>query len=116
MNNGEQFTIMVEDTAVGLGQDFFERPQHQREWCPEFVTYVTEERRLRPVKFREGFRSLSFCLVGFGVGNRRSEVSRHELEERTVRRIQHATGAHTGDEQACETVVTSGRDRKNDHL
>ena len=97
------------------GEQLLERPQHQREWCAELVADVAEERGLRAVEFGQGLGAPALVLVGLGVGDRRRDLTCHEIEKRLVGLIEGALriDAH---HQLAGQPATRTRERQFLHL
>ena len=80
---------------IPCSKGIFQRPKHQREGRPKFMTDVGKERRFCSVQFGECFRTLAFFSVGPCIVDVRGQISCARFKEISIRSIQLAVRAYS---------------------
>ena len=65
-------------------QHVLERPEHQRQRRAELVAHVGEERGLGAVELGERLGPAALLFVGAGVGDRRGDLPRDQIEKPSI--------------------------------
>jgi hypothetical protein len=103
-------------TTVEARERFFERPEHQRERCPELVTDVSEEGRLGTIYLGERLATPPLGLVGLGFDERAANAGRHQIEERPIFVVHHQMRTDATDQEPERIVARCARDRHREQL
>ena len=96
--------VAVRLREIAVGEQLFDRADHQRERRAKFVADVGKEGGLRPVQFGERLRAAAFLFERAGIRDRGRNVLCGQRQERPVRIVEHSTRADAGDDDAVRTV------------
>ena len=95
-----------------IGQTVFERPEQQRERCPEFMTDVVEKCRLCPIELRQRLGASGLVFVRASVREGGAELIGDEIQKPAVLLVERPARIEAHHEPAGWRVRAGRRDRE----
>ncbi len=99
-----QLLALLGSKGGGIIQQTFERAEHQRERCAEFMAHIGEKHSLGTVDLRQGRGPPMLFLIRHRVGDCRGDLRSDQIEEAHIQMVETQPGAHTGHQHASELM------------
>ncbi len=98
---------------MALGQQIFDRPQHERQRSSEFMADIAEERGFGAIDLSQSCETFPLFLGSAHVLNSRSDLAGDQVIEGAIFRIQSAGRIHSRDQDSDGSTLAARSYRQN---
>ena len=99
----------IQGCCGGVVEGVFDRPEHQRQRRPEFMTDVGEEQSLGPINFSQSLGAAPLFLIGLGVCDACADFAGRQFEKAPIRVVKCPKRIETRNEHALACGFTPRR-------